>query len=77
MKNLVHVHNKQLRIMNSKKVIRIMRNDTFKCVPQDNYNGWMDDLQFFVLFQQYLSHIRAMGHWVIMKGCVQWGLVYG
>ena len=31
--------------------------------------SWMDDLQIYVLFQQYFSHI------IIMEGSVQWNHV--
>ena len=38
------------------------------------FDGWIDDLQFYVLFNN-ISVIS--GQWMIMKGCVQWNSVYG
>ena len=35
-------------------------------------DGWMDDLQFYVIFIGIL-----VDGWMIMKGCMQWNPVYG
>ena len=37
-------------------------------------DGWIDGLRFYVLFNSIQSYQDDV--WMMMKGCVQWNLVY-
>ena len=68
-----------LSFLTSAKQVRILtaqqnRSVSFKYVCMEDSNGWMDDLQFDILFNSILV---ISGQWpVIMKQCVKCNPVY-